>query len=221
MSDANRPLYIGVFLAGQGKCGTSSIADCLFQHPQITSVRKDPVAQARLAGMRQRRRWTHQSLKEPCIMWSRIEGAVIDWHQGLVRWPRVPRKGLNKNSPQDMGYAQKFDAGLAQCLPQTPQTRPSDWQTLATDCTPRYFDSPGCAEAIKFLYPDARIIISLRHPTDWVYSYHYMMVLQSNQEPQCRFFVRVSDFTPETAKDSYKRHLRAVEDIFYKLILDN
>ena len=67
---------------------------------------------------------------------------------------------------------------LAQCLPQTPQTRCDDWKTIAADCTTEYFFTPGCAQAIEALYPDARILITLRHPADFHYSLHYMRIRQ-------------------------------------------
>ena len=111
-------LYIGVFVAGWPKCGTSTVADWLFQHPQMTQVGKDPVARKLLARLQPDQK-SYQDKKEPRIMLSRIEGVQIDWEKG-----RVALSVLNKRT---MG----FDGSLAQCLPQTPQTRPDNWQTIA------------------------------------------------------------------------------------------
>ena len=44
-------LYIGVFVAGWPKCGSSTVSNWLFQHPQLTPVGKDPVA---------RKLWIHK-----------------------------------------------------------------------------------------------------------------------------------------------------------------
>ena len=51
-------------------------------------------------------------------------------------------------------------------------------------CSPFYFSRKNCAEAIKALYPDARIIITLRHPTDYFYSL-FCIDLRNCQAANC------------------------------------
>lgn len=190
----NKPLYIGVFLAGAVKCGTTTISDWLFQHPQITPVRKDPAAQAKLATMEKTRNafpflW---NMKEPAIMFSLVQDVCIHWDGDCLELPmHRKRGGLIKK------YVKRgFDAQLARCLPDTPQTRPDGWQSLAADCSPAYFRHAGTEKAIKKLYPDARVLIALRHPTDWVHSHHYMEVRKGRKEPLF------------TAQYSFARHKR-------------
>ena len=180
-------LYIGVFVAGMPKCGTSTITNWLFQHPQITPVKEDPVVRKLLA---------HPpsdtevySRKEPRIMLTCTEGVQIDWEKGRVTLPVLDQKTL------------PFSRSLAQCLPQTPQTRPDNWQTIAVDCSPQYLIVPACAKAIKALYPDARIIITLRYPVDWFYSWHCMRL---------REYLILDDlhlYHPPTPAGSFSRYM--------------
>ena len=180
-------LYIGVFVPGLAKCGTSTIANWLFQHPQMTPVEEDPVARELLAyppldpGA--------YSRKEPRIMLSRTEGAQIDWEKGRVTLPILDQKPL------------PFSRSLTQCLPQTPQTRPDNWQTIAVDCSPQYLIVPACAKAIKALYPDARIIITLRYPVDWFYSWHCMRLRD------CLALDNLRLYQPPTPAESFSRYI--------------
>ena len=114
MNGAKRSLYIGVFLVGETKCGTSTIADCLFQHPQITPVREDPVARARLLPLvRKEGLGYYCDPKEPRIMLSRIEGVFVDWEQGCVKQAKPKKQWF-------------VDIQLARCLPNSAQTRPNN-----------------------------------------------------------------------------------------------
>ena len=157
MNKTNGAPYIGIFLVGAYKCGTTTVADWLFQHPQITSCRADPVFRDHLACLPPRKNRLHKNTKEPSIMLTRMRNVHVDWKRGTV-WEN------------NINNLRRFDLDLARCLPDSPQTRPSHWKTLAADCSPFYFPRKNCAEAIKTLYSDARIIITLRHPTDYFHS---------------------------------------------------
>ena len=187
----DKDLYIGVFLAGLAKCGTSTLADHLMQHPQITSVRKDPVA------WKQRRLWpsgkkTYDDKKVPNIMLTRVEGVQINWEKSWLSLSMLDKRIKRPLSRYTV-------------LPQTPQTRPDDWQTIAADCSPLYFSVPGCAQAIKALYPDARIIITLRYPIDWFYSWHCMMLRHQIQRPY-QISEPINPYEPPTFAESFSRN---------------
>lgn len=169
MINTKKPLYIGAFLVGVHKCGTTTLSDWLFQHPQIMPV-KEYMADQSWSGTASRKETTaadKRNRKSSRVMLSRIEGASIDWNKNKVRvWLFRSRRWEYVNIKKQL-------AGL---LPDRPQTRPNNCKTMAADCSCIYFDSAGVAEAIKNLYPDARILITLRHPADRIYSWYYMKV---------------------------------------------
>ena len=109
MSKTNGAPYIGIFLVGEYKCGTTTISDWLFQHPQITSCREDPVFRDRLACLPTHKSRLYKNTKEPRIMATRARNAHVDWKRGIV-W---------ENKIND---SRIFDPDLARCLPDGPQT---------------------------------------------------------------------------------------------------
>ena len=167
MSGANHPLNIGVFLVGMAKCGTNTLASILFQHPQITPLLRASADGSRLNEQNYREVWGKKGIH---IMLSRVKGMHVDWDKGVARRPG-PGRWIERG----------FDLELARLLPDTAQRRPDSWRTIAADCSPDYFDCEGAAEAIHGLYPDARIIVTLRHPTDWLYSLWFMNVSQGDE----------------------------------------